>query len=390
MCVDQLLRNNADLKAAVATFESTRVLEGSARSGFLPQISAKLSYDKSEKGSPNADGSYGASLSASQNLFAGLQDHGKVQQAAANTRNAQATLRGVKSRLSYDLKNAFASLLYAKESQNLTAQIIQRRQANLRLVQMRFQSGRENKGSVLLSQAYLNQAKYDDLQAANALHVAKAQFARALGLDVYESVDIQGGVPETEPPTAMPSIADLIENTPDYAGARAQEEASAAAVTVARSQFFPQLALSGSVGEADHDFFPDEHDKWSVGLNLSLPLFDGGKDYYGTKSATLAHAAAESARVNTSRETAAKLAQAFTDFQEAVAKLKVDESFRQAATMRAEIARKKYNNGLLSFDDWDVIENDLITREKAYLQSKKDRVIAEAAWEQAQGKGVIP
>jgi hypothetical protein len=44
----------------------------------------------------------------------------------------------------------------------------------------------------------------------------------------------------------------------------------------------------------------------------------------------------------------------------------------------------------MSFEDWDRIENDLIQRQKTVLQSQRDRVTAEAAWEQAQGKGVIP
>jgi hypothetical protein len=47
-------------------------------------------------------------------------------------------------------------------------------------------------------------------------------------------------------------------------------------------------------------------------------------------------------------------------FVEAVEKTKVDNSFWEAASTRARIARQKYNNGLLTFEDWDVIENDLI------------------------------
>ena len=39
--------------------------------------------------------------------------------------------------------------------------------------------------------------------------------------------------------------------------------------------------------------------------------------------------------------------------------------------------------------DWDIIENDLINRQKAYLQTKRDRISAEASWEQTQGKGVF-
>lgn len=90
------------------------------------------------------------------------------------------------------------------------------------------------------------------------------------------------------------------------------------------------------------------------------------------------------------RDVRTKLKQTFASYQEAVERLKVDTELLDAATIRAEIARNKYNNGLLSFEDWDIIENDLISRQKFVLQSRRDRIVAEAVWEQAQGKGVIP
>ena len=76
--------------------------------------------------------------------------------------------------------------------------------------------------------------------------------------------------------------------------------------------------------------------------------------------------------------------------RQAIERLKVDESFRAAAIARAEIARRKYNNGLLSFEDWDIIENDLIFRQKNYLSSLQTRVTSEAAWERDRGTGAIP
>ena len=80
-----------------------------------------------------------------------------------------------------------------------------------------------------------------------------------------------------------------------------------------------------------------------------------------------------------------KFKQSFNNFIEVTEKLKVDESFLLAALTRADIARRKYNNGLITFDDWDVIENDLISRQKTALQSQKDRDLAEANWQLTKG-----
>jgi outer membrane protein TolC len=125
-------------------------------------------------------------------------------------------------------------------------------------------------------------------------------------------------------------------------------------------------------------------------LNLSVPLFSGGRDYYTTKSAAASLEAVSSNRDNVERQLLVRLKQTYASYVESEEKLKVDQAFLEAAILRAEIARSRYNNGLMSFEDWDRIENDLIQRQKTVLQSQRDRVTAEAAWEQAQGKGVIP
>jgi outer membrane protein TolC len=127
-----------------------------------------------------------------------------------------------------------------------------------------------------------------------------------------------------------------------------------------------------------------------VGASISIPLFSGGKDYYATKSASESRKAASLSRENVLRVGLAKLKAAYSTYLESVLKLEVDRTFADALIAREKIAREKYNNGLLTFEDWDIIENDLINRQKSLLQSERDRIVSEAAWEQALGKGVLP
>ena len=384
-CLQLAAQNNAELKSQEYVVNSSRAAVQAARSGYFPQLSADLSYNKSDINDP----SYSAGLTASQNLFAGFQDVGKVEQAQANFKEAEAALDLTKAKISFDLKSAFEGLHFSKEYQTFTAGVTHRREENLNLVRLRFQSGQENKGSVLLSKAYLEQAHYEEMQSHHAVQSAQTTLQKELGLESFEGKDIQGEVTLSDPPTA-PNFQELATATPDYRQAKSQESSAQSAITIAKSQFFPSLNLTASSGKIGPDFFPDSENHWSVGVGLSFPLFDGGKDYYGVQKSTALWSSAIAARQNLSHELLIKIQTAYTSFVETIAKLKVDQSFQQAATVRADIARNKYNNGLLSFDDWDKIESDLILRQKNYLQSKRDRIIAEAAWEQAQGKGAIP
>lgn len=385
-CVTLTAQQNAALRAA---YDNVRAAEHQARSafgGYLPSVSASAGHTKYNPSTTSS--TYTASLTATQNLFAGFKDQASVAQAEANTAAAEAVLRVAKAQASFDLKSAFATLRFAEDNLKLADDIIHRREENLRLVELRFEGGRENKGSYFLSRAALAQARYERLQAQHAIVVAQESLARVLGKDDPRGVGIVGQVPEAAPPETM-DIEVLLTQVPEHQQSLAQEKAAGEAVRIARAGLMPTLNLTGTAGRQGEDWFPNER-RNSAGVSLSVPIFSGGSDYYATRSAAASLSAAQANRENLTRTLRTKLQQGYTGFVQAEAKRAVDREFLEAAATRAEIARGKYNNGLLSFEDWDLIENDLISRQKAALASQRDRVTAEATWEQAQGKGVIP
>ncbi|MGE0615023.1 MAG: TolC family protein [Bacteriovoracia bacterium] len=385
--VMQAGEQNAELRAARESVEAARATRNSRYSPFLPQFTAALGYNYGE-GATGGSRTYSASVTGTQNLFNGLGDRAQLDQASATLRQSEATLDQTRARVSFDLRASYAGLLYAQRSVKLQEEIIRRRSDNLKLVQLRFESGRENRGSALLSQAYLNQANYELLQAKHAISTAQSQLAKALGRDADAELVASQDLPETDPPI-VPDFRAALGFTPEHRQSIAQEEAADAAVTAARAGFFPTLNLTATTGRTGDQWLPPDS-RWSIGLSLSFPFFSGGRDYFGTRTALANYSAASLSRVSQDRQLVVKLKQTHAAFVEAVEKYKVDESFLAAAKSRAEIARNKYNNGLLSFDDWDIIENDLISRQRSVLQSQRERAQAEAAWYQALGQGVVP
>lgn len=388
--VRQAAAVNPDLRVARDNLRAAEMDVRGAGSGFLPKVTGSVA--KTETTTPASTTpdttDYGTALTASQNLFAGFRDQASVAQARANRAVAAANLRSARARLSFDLKSAFASLRSAEDSLVLSADILRRREQNLRLVELLYEGGRENKGSLYLSQATLSQARFESLQAGQALRVAQAQFARALGRNDPQALRLAGEVPVAAPPREV-DFAQAVQDIPDQQRAVAQVEAAKAGVDIASSAFWPSVDLSGTASRTGNDWFPEDRQN-SVSLSLTVPIFSGGKDYHGTRSAGARESAAEATREGLARQLRAQLEQSYAGYVQAVAKLSVDEDFLKAATARAEIARSKYRNGLMSFEDWDIIESDLINRQKAVLQSRRERVTAEAAWEQSLGNGAIP
>ena len=386
--VEEAAAANPELRAARANLAAAGHSAKAAHSGNLPQLSGGAGYNDSSGSATSNSATYSTSLSLSQNLFSGFQDSARIDQGEANFADAEANLKVVKARLSQELKSAFTGLQFAQNNVTLTEKIVQRLEENLRLVELRFEGGRENKGSFLLTSATLAQARYENLQASQALASSQASLARVLGRRDPSGLQVLGNVPIATP-GAAPDFQQLLQQLPELAQARARERSAMADVTLARGGFFPSVDLTGSLAREGQDWTPDQ-DRRTVGLNLTIPLYSGGKDYYTTQSAVATLEAVSSNKDNVERQQLVRLKQAYANYVESEEKLKVDRAFLEAAITRAEIARSRYNNGLMSFEDWDRIENDLIQRQKTFLQSQRDRVTAEAAWEQAQGVGVIP
>ncbi|MBF0360799.1 MAG: TolC family protein [Oligoflexia bacterium] len=404
-CVDELIKNNQQLQAEIKNVESNRFLLKGSYSGLYPQVNANLGYNYEEYENKNSvtsaiitntNKNYNMTLSATQNLFSGLQDFAKIQRADANLNIAKIKYDLLKAKLSYDLMSAYVELLYTQKLLKLNQDIIKRRKENYTFVQLRFEGGRENKGAVLLSKAYADQAKYDLLQNTQNIQVVRSKLANILGREDKLSFNfiVDENVPTNEPLAksfveSTVNVKDLVKLTPAYLQVVAEERVGKANLKLAQSAFYPSLNLNGGFGRQDDHLLP-QRDRWSVGVTLTFPLFSGGKDYYGTKSAVEEVVILSSKRRDLNMQLQSDLREAYSKYLLSVEKLKVDSSFLEAAIIRAQIAKSKYNNGLISFDDWDLIENELITRQKNVLQSYKERILAEAHWQEVQGKGVIP
>jgi outer membrane protein TolC len=318
-------------------------------------------------------------------LFRGFGDKARIDQAKKLRDAAQAPYDLTQAQVSAQLKTAFQNLIVFERFVKLQDDIIARRQINLDLVTLRFEGGRENKGSVLLSQANLNQAKLDRLTAANSIEEARVSLAKVLGDDSFKYSGVSGEVPVGVPPMKVDFEA-LAMQAPELRQSLANAQAAEENVRISRSSLLPTLDLTASAGRFGDQFLP-QNDQGTIALGLTIPLFQGGRAYYGLRAAQAAAVSAEASRLSALRSKIVSLRAAYNAFIEAVEQENVAQSFVTAAETRAKIARSQYNTGLISFQDWDQIETDLVTRQRNALTSQNNRVANEAAWEQAQGQG---
>jgi outer membrane protein TolC len=396
-CVKEVMMNNLDLKTARENVDVYRYKRKALWSAFMPGVTAGIdsSYNSNNSGSSSSHSSlnatnplYAASLTVNQNLFNGFQSVGQLRESEGYLESQEASYQSVRATVSYNLMNAYAQVLYAKNYVKLTQDIVKRQTDNYNLVKLNFEGGMENKGSLLLAQASLEEAVYDTGQAQRLLETYRQQLAAVLGRKAFApDVDIDDTMPNVEPEKNI-DLEQLALQTPQYKIAQAQVKVNQADLTIARSNFYPSLDFISAVTQQGNRW-PFPNSGWSAMLGLTFPLFSGGKDLFTTYSSSSLLSASLFSQDSTDLQLLYNLRNAYNSLIDAIGMVKVYETYVIAANTRAIIARGKYNNGLMDFEDWVIIETDLIAKQKTAVQTVLNRHLAEATWLMAQGKGVI-
>ena len=80
------------------------------------------------------------------------------------------------------------------------------------------------------------------------------------------------------------------------------------------------------------------------------------------------------------------LEQAYNGLIDGIGNVKVKEKYFIASEERAKISQVKYINGLISYQDWDAIENEFINSGKSLLEAEYNAFVTSAEWKRVLGE----
>lgn len=374
-CVLEARKNHPDLISAVEKLKQAKASKNIATSRLLPQISSNL----------NLSSSYSYGLSGSQLLFDGLKTIYDRSAAGENVQSAEYNYRVTSSNVRLRLRTAFIGLLRAEELLNLTEEIAARRKQNVDLVNLRYQVGREHRGSLLTAQANLAQAEFEVSQARRNIALARRSLIKELGRSEFSPILVKGDFQIKYSDKEMPDFENLAESNPLLLEIITRKESARFGLKSAQANFFPQVFANAATSKSDGQW-PPEHSQQSVGVNVSFPLFSGGSrlaDVSRTKALfNQLQADTQSERANV----VLTLQQTWTNLQDAIENIAVQKKFLEAVIERSMITEAQYSIGLVSFDDWTIIEDNLVNVKKSFLNTQSTALIVEADWLQAKGE----
>ncbi len=393
-CLAEARKNNPELISAVETVKEEKAGKAITASGLLPQIDSSLGA--STAGTTTTSSSTGVTtkstadayqygVSGTQLIFDGFKTHSNVKAAAENIKAAEQAYRFTSSQVRLALRSAFINLLKTQELIRVAEEISKIRRDNLELITLQYQSGLEHHGALLTAEANLAAANFELSQARRNVEFAQRQLTKEMGRKEFKPFSVKGDFSVRDNAKEKPDLEDLAKTHPSVLQSAFKKNSALLGIKSAYGNFAPELSgTAGANKKSAH--WPPQDEQWNLGLSLSLPIFEGGLRVAQVSQAEAIYRKAEAEDRSIQDSVIVSLQQVWAALQDAIETVTVQHKALEASQERSKIAEAQYSIGFISFDNWIIIENDLVAAKKAYLQTQANALLAEANWIQAKGE----
>jgi TolC family type I secretion outer membrane protein len=272
--------NNPRLEAGRATLRATDEAVPQALAAGRPQV---FLDGNSEAFSTDTDVSErderltsGVNLSLRQPLYAGGGIQAGIRQAENEVRAERAFLLATEQDVLFDAVDAYTATWRDRVVLELTLANEQRIRRQLQATRDRFEVGEVARTDVAQAEARLARAQADIETARADLAASTAFYRDVIGMDPGVLND-----PEAYPdlPPSEAAAQALAAANPNITSATFRLQAAREQVDVAFADLLPSLDLTGDIRrQVNESRVVDRRDDARIGLQLSVPLFQGGAD----------------------------------------------------------------------------------------------------------------
>jgi multidrug efflux system outer membrane protein len=393
--VDISLRENRDVRIALATIEQFRGQFGSTRGGLFPQISATAQAGTNQ----TVFGSLGTFQYNQLNANVGLQweldflgrIRRSIEAAQSDLLAQQDAQRTVVLSLVSNVATSYLQLRQLDLELEIARRTLESNRETLRLARRRFDEGqiseldvRQFESNVAAPAAAVAQLEGQITQQENQLSLLLGRYPGEIPRgrplpEVLGTLKVPAYVPST-----------LLQRRPDVLQAESQLHAATARVGVAQGNLLPVFSVTASYGTFSPNstsLFQSNTEVYQVLGTVSLPIFTGGKV---GKQVDVARAIAEQARFNYEKT----VLTAVQDVQNAIAGVRASQN--QAAAQQTQVdalrraltlADRRYRAGISSYLDLLNAQQSLFSAELTLAQVQGQEAAAAVALYRSLGGG---
>jgi len=413
--VSTAIANNPQITASKEIKSSSEFGVLMARSGFLPQMAATLSYSRltlnqadipfayvsATGGTPLGQGLGQSDISsASYNNFVAqvslnqlIWDFGKTSgaynSAKAGARGADADLQTTLDDVHFSTIQSYFGVLAFQEALRASLEVRTQKQKHLELAQAQVEAGIRPKIDVTRALADLAQANLDVLRAKNSLQIEKVTLCTTMGLEGCGEYRVEK--PEKSPPLppfrSEDSVKNALKKRPEYRSLNESIHVAEGQLYSAKSAYYPILAASGSVNYTGY-MIDDMVYNWVAGGTATWNFFSGLNTMNSVQQANANIRTLKANIADLELSIRLEIESAYLQFNEASEKMSPAKAMLDAARETLEMAEGRYAAG-----SGNIVE--VTDAQATYIQSLSNMIETEHDLEVATAKvikslGLLP
>ncbi len=335
---------------------------------------------------------YTARATVQQPLFTGFRISASKDIAEYTARAASQDYVKDKKELAFAVKSAYWTLFKANEFKKVVDENVEQMKAHQKDAENLMAQGMATMNDVLKVQVQLSDALVRQIDAQNAVLLSMIGLNNTIGLPLSTEIIIASVIdPATKQLTGIDGLVKkAVTDRAEITAMTARLQAGEAGVTLARSGWYPQIALVGNYtySNSNQRIFPQTQkfsDSWDVSLSLSFDLWNWGTTAYQTDQAQSQLAQAYDAMGQLKDGITLEVTQNYLNQKQSIERIAVAKKGVQQAEENYRITDEKFKKGLALNSDMLDAEVALLQARINYTQSLVDYELAEARLEKAIG-----
>ena len=333
----------------------------------------------------------GLSLNLNGVIFQGFQIKNTIKQSRVDLQATEKDVEQAKNDVALSVAQSYLSILLAKESKGVFMEQFNVTKAQHAQTLKLIKGGVLAKNSKYDLEAQMARDEENIVIAQNNIDLAYVNLKVLMNVDVSETIEIEEveglEVDETlEESTLEDVYQDAVKSQPNILAAQLREKSAELGVSIAKGGLWPTISYYGGLNSNFSSGFKNPATSQivpyftqlgatasaNVGVNISVPIFNGLRTRIGIQRAELGIKVAELATTQSEITLKSNIERALTDVRAAKKRLAVSRKSAIATRLSVDNTRKRYDLGVVNSFELTSVQNTLIATESSVLQAKYD------------------
>jgi outer membrane protein len=395
-CIDYARRENIQVKRSNISAESYNIDISQSKAELFPSLSGSVSARYTNSQSPNEKGDYRYeglfngqyTLNANWTIYNGGQNRNNIKQAQLQKEAQDLNTEYNQNEIEIAITQAYLQILYSRESIKNNENIVATSAEQLKQTQDFLDAGSITRSEYAQVEAQYSSDKYNLVQAQNSYDNYMLQLKQLLELDYNADIDIEFPVISDEQVLVfIPSKYEVYRRAlaimPEIQNSKLNMQIANLTKSSAKAGYLPTVSLTGSIGTGNifnsspsfatqigHNF------NQSVGVTVSIPIFDNKQNQSNVKKAELQVQTAELDYLDTQKTLQRTIESLYQDAVAGQSKYNAAKDKLNSAKLSYELVQEQYSLGMRNTVELTTEKNNYANALQDMLQAKYTALVS--------------